>query len=98
MKLVVDFIAELRRRKVIRVAVTYLVAAWVAMQVVNVVTPALNLPEWLDGVVFLLLLIGFIITVILAWVYEHTPEGWRRTLPLLAEAVRSSPTSGLPSP
>ncbi len=76
------FLAELRRRNVIRVAAAYLVVAWVVMQVVNVATPALNLPEWFDGAVFVLLAAGFVIALVLSWVFELTPVGLKATAPL----------------
>jgi hypothetical protein len=69
------FLAELRRRKVIRVAGAYLVAAWGIMQVVNVATPALDLPGWVDGFIFILLAAGFVIALAVSWVFELTPEG-----------------------
>jgi TolB-like protein len=84
------FLAELRRRKVIRVAAAYLVAAWAIMQGVNVATPALELPGWFDGGVFVLLTAGFVIAVALAWVFELTPEGIKRTAPT-AEGATAAP-------
>jgi TolB-like protein len=80
------FLAELRRRKVIRVAAAYLVAAWVIMQVVNVATPALELPGWVDGFIFVLLAAGFVIVVVLSWVFELTPEGIKATAPAAVSA------------
>jgi TolB-like protein/Tfp pilus assembly protein PilF len=70
-----SLLTELRRRNVFRVAGTYLVVAWIAMQVVEVMAPALSLPDWVDGFIAMLLVIGFPIVVFLAWVFELTPEG-----------------------
>jgi predicted esterase len=71
-------IDELKRRKVFRVLVAYLVAAWLLLQVAEVLTPILSLPEWAPKLVFLLLAIGLIPALILAWAYELTPEGIKR--------------------
>lgn len=77
-----SFWAELSRRNVFRVAAAYLVAAWVVMQVVTLVTEPLGLPDSLDTIVIALLAIGFPLALIVAWVYEVTPEGVRSTAEL----------------
>ena len=64
---------EIKRRNVFKVAVVYLIAAWVTMQVVDVMFPALQLPEWLATAVAALLLLGFPFALILAWAFEVTP-------------------------
>jgi len=69
-----NFLEELRRRKVIRVAVVYLVAAWVAVEVASVVFPALLLPEWTSRLVVALALLGFPVALVLAWAFEVKPE------------------------
>lgn len=74
------FLHELKRRKVIRVALAYLVAAWVLMQVADVMSPVLELPDWAPKLVFYLLLIGFVPALILAWAFELTPSGIKREL------------------
>ena len=66
---------ELRRRKVIRVAVVYAVAAWVAVEAASVIFPALLFPEWTARMVVALALIGFPVAVGLAWAFEVRPEG-----------------------
>ncbi|MDA1371694.1 MAG: hypothetical protein O2971_13165 [Proteobacteria bacterium] len=68
---------ELKRRKVFRVAGVYAVVAWVLIQVANNLVPALQLPAWTNSFIVLLLLIGFPITIIMAWAYEVTPDGIR---------------------
>lgn len=65
-----EFIAELRRRRVIRVAVVYVVAAWVIMQVAQTTFPALLLPDWSVTLVVILLVLGFPVALILAWAYQ----------------------------
>ena len=74
-----SFIDELQRRKVFRVTSTYAVVAWVIMQIGEVVFPALRLPEWVLSTVVILLLIGFPIVIIFAWIFDATPEGIKVT-------------------
>ncbi len=71
-------IVELRRRNVFKVGIAYLVAAWLLMQITDVVAPLLSLPGWVPRFIFLLLVIGFVPALILAWAYELTPEGIQR--------------------
>jgi hypothetical protein len=66
---------ELKRRSVFRMAALYLAAAWVIMQVAEVVVGLANLPEWTGPAVLALLAIGFPISLVLSWFYEITPEG-----------------------
>ena len=69
------FIAELKRRNVIRVGVAYLVASWLLLQIVDVLVPILDLPGWVGKFVFLILVVGVIPVLIFSWAYEMTPEG-----------------------
>jgi len=78
---------ELKRRKVIRVTSTYAVVAWVIMQIGEVVFPALRLPDWVLSAVVILLLIGFPIVVIFAWIFDATPEGIKVTKPKKNDGV-----------
>jgi TolB-like protein/Flp pilus assembly protein TadD len=73
------FFAELRRRKVLRVAGMYAVAGWGILQVAEKLFPMLMLPPWTVTFVAVLLLIAFPLTLIVAWAFELTPEGVRRT-------------------
>lgn len=66
------------RRNVVKVAVVYLIAGWLTMQVADVMFPALNLPEWITSAIAALLLIGFPFALIFAWAFEMTPEGIKR--------------------
>ena len=72
-------LGELLRRHVLRVAAAYLIVGWLIMQVVSVMTPALNLPDWVDGFFAVLLIAGFPLALLLAWAFELTPEGVRLT-------------------
>lgn len=73
------FFEEVKRRKVYRVAVAYAVVAGGAIQLASAVFPAWELPSWTLRLVIILLLIGFPISLILAWALEVTPEGIRAT-------------------
>jgi adenylate cyclase len=66
---------ELKRRNVIKVGVTYVVAAWVLLQVVDLLAPALDWPDSVTRVAIYALVIGFPITLLLSWFYEITPDG-----------------------
>jgi len=70
---------ELRRRNIFRVAGVYAVTGWILMQVAALLENSLNLPPWFDTVITAALLIGFPIAVLLAWAFEMTPEGVKRT-------------------
>jgi len=74
-----SFIDELKRRKVFRVAATYAVVAWILMQIGEVTFPALNIPEWVMSTLVVLLLAGFPIAVIFAWIFDKTPQGYIKT-------------------
>ncbi len=70
-----SFLAELRRRKVFQVAIGYLAAAWLLVQVTATILPAFDLPIWALRFVVLLFALGFPIAVLMAWALELTPEG-----------------------
>lgn len=74
-----SFLTELRRRNVVRVGIAYVVVAWLLMQAASALEPALLLPDWVDRVVAVFLLIGFPIVLIFAWAFEITPEGIKLT-------------------
>src|SRR5467141_3209558 len=73
------FFEEVRRRKVYRVAAAYVVAAGFIIQISSAVFPAWELPNWAIRLVVVFLLIGFPISLILAWAYDITPQGIRAT-------------------
>ena len=73
------FFEEVRRRKVYRVAAAYVIAAGFIIQISSAVFPAWELPNWAFRLVVVLLLIGFPISLILAWAYDVTPQGIRAT-------------------
>ena len=73
------FFEEIKRRKVYRVAVAYVVVAGGVIQLASAIFPAWELPAWALRLVIVLLLVGFPISLILAWALEVTPEGIRTT-------------------
>ena len=71
-------VRELKRRNVFRVAIAYVIIAWLLLQVSDTLVPALHLPEWFHSGIALLLILGFPIALIFAWAFELTPEGLKR--------------------
>jgi TolB-like protein/Tfp pilus assembly protein PilF len=74
-----NFFAELKRRNVYKVAVAYAIVGWLVMQIAATVVPALHLSDAITSTVVLLVILGFPIALILAWAFELTPEGIKRT-------------------
>ena len=72
-------IAELRRRNVFRVAIAYLAAAWLVIQLVNEIGPIVDAPEWLPRLVLALLAGGLLIALVLSWIFELTTSGIKTT-------------------
>ena len=70
---------EVKRRKVVRVAVVYSVVAWLLVEIAATVEAPLSLPGWLDTFVIVLVVIGFPLALILSWAYDLTPTGIERT-------------------
>ena len=76
------FLAEIKRRRVGRVAIAYGAVAWAVTESASVVLPALGVPEWAMTFLVIFLLAGFPIAMVLAWVFDISPEGIQRTEPL----------------
>ncbi len=74
-----NFFAELKRRNVYKVAVAYAIVGWLVMQIAATVVPALHLSDAITSAVVLLVILGFPIALVLAWAFELTPEGLKRT-------------------
>ena len=66
---------ELKRRNVFKVGIAYAVTTWILLQLTDVVSEILALPEWAPKLILLLLVVGFVPALILAWAFELTPEG-----------------------
>ena len=82
------FLGELKRRRVGKVAIAYGAIAWAVTEASSVVFPALHLPEWTITFVVVFLLVGFPISMVLAWIFDVGPEGIERT-----EQLRDTPVS-----
>jgi len=99
-----SFFAELKRRKVHRVAIAYAVAAWLLIQIATQVFPFFEIPNWAVRLVVLLLVLGFPIALTLSWIFDLTPQGIRRTeesdrslaaLPVGPVAIRNIPEKSI---
>src|SRR5215813_5110 len=73
-----NFLAELKRRHVYRVAIAYCVVAWLLVQIATQVFPFFEIPNWIVRLVVLITALGFPAALIIAWAFEMTPEGLRR--------------------
>jgi TolB-like protein/Tfp pilus assembly protein PilF len=85
------FLAELKRRRVVRVALVYCAAAFVLLQVADILVPALQLPAWSMTLIVVLLALGFVIALVLSWVVDLTPDGIEVTLPAGSQRDRPQP-------
>jgi TolB-like protein len=74
-----NFFAELKRRNVYKVAVAYAVVGWLGIQVASIVLPTFHAPEWTLQTIIALVVIGFPFALVIAWAFELTPEGIKRT-------------------
>jgi TolB-like protein/Flp pilus assembly protein TadD len=74
-----NFFAELKRRKVYRVAVAYAIVSWLLIQIATQVFPFFEVPTWAVRLVIILLALGFPVALLLAWAFDLTPEGIKRT-------------------
>ena len=74
-----NFFAELKRRKVYSVAVGYAVIGWLLIQIVTQVFPPFEIPNWAQRLVIVTIVLGFPIALVLAWVYDFTRQGIKRT-------------------
>ena len=83
------FFGELKRRNVYKVGVAYAIVAWLLMQVASQIFPFFEIPNWVVRLIILLLVIGFPIALIIAWGFEVTSEGIKRTETADAAGLRS---------
>ena len=82
-----NFFTELKRRHVDKVALAYAVVSWLLFELAWILLPTFDAPEWMLPAVAVLLVLGFIITVIISWAFEMTPEGLKRTADVTAGEV-----------
>jgi TolB-like protein len=89
-------LAELKRRKILRVAAVYGATSFVLLQIADIVFPSLGLPQWTITLVVALTVIGFPLAMAITWIFEATPDGLRRTAPAQEneiEAILAQPRS-----
>ncbi len=82
-----NFFAELRRRNVYKVAITYAVVAWLLIQAASILLPTFEAPTWVMKAFVVFLALGFVISVMTSWAFEATPEGLKRTENVPPDAV-----------
>jgi TolB-like protein/lipoprotein NlpI len=73
-----NFFGELKRRNVYKVAITYAVVAWLLIQAASILLPTFEAPAWVMKAFVVLLAFGFVISVMISWAFEATPEGLKR--------------------
>src|SRR5438874_2052862 len=88
----INFFTELKRRNVYKVAVAYAVVGWLLVQVTTQVFPIFEIPNWASRLIVLAIIIGFPIALVIAWAFELTPQGLKRTedVDLAAQGNRKS--------
>src|SRR5438034_6052558 len=74
-----NFFAELKRRNVYKVAVAYAVIGWLLMQIASQIFPVFDIPNWIIRLIVLLIILGLPVALVLAWAFEITPQGIKRT-------------------
>jgi adenylate cyclase len=74
-----NFFSELKRRNVYKVAVAYAVVGWLVIQISSTVLPTFHAPEWVVQTLVVLVALGFAIALVIAWAFELTPQGLKRT-------------------
>ncbi len=85
------FFAELRRRRVVRTAVAYVIMGWALIQVTTTVVPHLNLPTWFATLVIVLVALGFPVAVMMGWMFDLSAKGLVKTPPTQAVAPLPEP-------
>src|SRR5881392_1571331 len=84
------FLTKLKRRKVYRVAVAYAIVAWLLIQAASILFPTFEAPPWVMKVFITAVILGFPVALILAWAFELTPEGLRRSEEVAPRESRTS--------
>ena len=84
-----SFFEELKQRKVFRTATAYAVVAFVIMQIVEIVFPMFEIPDWAGRMVIILIFIGFPVIVVFSWIFDVTEKGLVKTQPMDTSDTRS---------
>ncbi|HEY4281973.1 MAG TPA: tetratricopeptide repeat protein [Chthoniobacterales bacterium] len=87
-----NFFSELKRRNVYKVAITYAVVAWLLIQAASILLPTFEAPAWVMKALVVFLALGFVISVMVSWAFEATPEGLKRTEDVPPEVAAKLPT------
>src|SRR2546423_7998470 len=74
-----NFFAELKRRNVYKVAIAYAVVGWLVIQIGSTILPTFHAPEWVVQTLIVVVALGFPVALVIAWAFEMTPEGMKRT-------------------
>jgi hypothetical protein len=82
-----NFLVELKRRDVYKVAAAYAVVSWLLVQAASILLPTFDAPAWVMKAFLILLALGFTLSVIVSWIFEMTPEGIKRTDDLSPDEV-----------
>src|SRR5713101_1420771 len=88
----VNFFSELKRRNVYKVAITYVVVAWLLVQAASILLPTFEAPSWVMKAFVVFLALGFVISVMISWAFEATPEGLKRTENVPPDVAAKLPT------
>jgi TolB-like protein len=84
-----SFFSELKRRNVFRIGAAYVIVAWLLLQLVSILLPTFDAPEWVMRVIVLILGVGFVVALFIAWAFEITPEGLKPTAEVnIADSIR----------
>ena len=87
-----NFFSELKRRNVYKVAITYAVVAWLLIQAASILLPTFEAPSWVMKVLVVFLALGFVISVMISWAFEATPQGLKRTEDVPPDVAAALPT------
>src|SRR5438270_8936465 len=74
-----NFLAELKRRNVYKVAIAYAVVGWLLIQIATQVFPFFEIPNWAVRLVIVLVVLGFPVALVLSWAFDLTAQGIKRT-------------------
>src|SRR5438105_6430791 len=87
-----NLFSELKRRNVYKVAITYAVMAWLLVQAASILLPTFEAPTWVMKAFVVFLGLGFVISVMISWAFEATPEGLKRTENVPSDLAAALPT------
>ncbi|MEY2545540.1 MAG: hypothetical protein QOG48_657 [Verrucomicrobiota bacterium] len=86
-----NFLAELKRRNVYKVAITYAVVSWLVLQAASILFPTFEAPSWLMKALVAALALGFVFAASISWAFEMTPEGMKRTEDISPDEIQALP-------